>query len=185
MATPGEGSLIDRCTGGDASAFRELVELHMRRAYDLAYSILRDHHDADDVAQEAFVRVHRALIGFRAESEFTTWLHRIVTNLALDRSRQRKREVGRTVFLDDPFVDGTMKSADEMMTVDLSQHVERALHTLPTMQRAVVILRHMDGLSTKQVSDILRCSEGTVKTHLHRGLKKMHDLLQDLREEEQ
>jgi len=184
MALPGEESLIDRCTRGDASAFRELVEMHMRRAYDLAYSILGNHHDADDVAQEAFVRVHRSLSGFRAESEFTTWLHRIVTNLALDRSRQRKREIARTVFLDDPFVDGTMKSAEEMISMDVSQHVERALHTLPTMQRAVVILRHMDGLSTKQVSDILRCSEGTVKTHLHRGLKKMHGLLKYLREEE-
>ena len=91
--------------------------------------------------------------------------------------------MSRTVFLDDPFVDGTMKSAEEMITLDLSQHVERALHTLPTMQRAVVILRHMDGLSTKQVSNILSCSEGTVKTHLHRGLKKMHGLLKHLREE--
>jgi RNA polymerase sigma-70 factor, ECF subfamily len=184
MATPGEGSLIDRCVSGDASAFRELVELHMRRAYDLAYSILGNHHDADDVSQETFVRVHRALPSFRAESEFTTWLHRIVTNLALDRCRQRKREFSRTVFLDDSYVASTMKSAEEMMSADQSQQVERALHTLPTMQRAVVILRHMDGLSTKQVSGILRCSEGTVKTHLHRGLKKMYDLLQDLREEE-
>jgi len=183
MAAPGEESLISRSVNGDASAFRELVELHMRRAYDLAYSIVQNHHDADDVAQEAFVRIHRSLVGFRAEAEFTTWLHRIVTNLALDRSRRRKREHTRMVSLDDPFVDETMKSAAEMLSSDLSQHIERALHTLPTMQRAVVILRHMDGLSTKQVGDILRCSEGTVKTHLYRGLKKMHVLLEHLREE--
>jgi RNA polymerase sigma-70 factor, ECF subfamily len=184
MALPGEESLIERCTNGDASAFRDLVEQHMRRAYDLAYSILGNHHDADDVAQEAFVRVHRSLPGFRAESEFTTWLHRIVTNLALDRTRQRKRNVARIVSLNDPFVGETMESAEAMMSLDVSQQVERALHTLPTMQRAVVILRHMDGLSTKQVSDILRCSEGTVKTHLHRGLRKMHSLLKHLQEEE-
>jgi len=76
-----------------------------------------------------------------------------------------------------------MKSAEEMLSADVSNHVERALHTLPTMQRAVVILRHMDGLSTKQVSTILRCSEGTVKTHLHRGLKKMKGLLRQVHED--
>lgn len=184
MAAPGEESLIDRCTRGDASAFRELVEQHMRRAYDLAYSILQSHHDADDVAQEAFVRVHRSLARFRADSEFTTWLHRIVTNLALDRTRRRKREIARLVYFDDPATESTMKSAEDMTVSDLPAQIERALHTLPTMQRAAVILRHMDGFSTKQVSTILRCSEGTVKTHLHRGLKKMHGLLKHLRKDE-
>jgi RNA polymerase sigma-70 factor, ECF subfamily len=183
MPAPGEESLIDRCTSGDPSAFRELVERHMRKAYDLAYSFLQNHHDADDVAQEAFVRVFRSLSGFRADSGFATWLHRIVTNLALDRSRQRKREAAKDLYLDDMLVEGSMKSAEEMLSADVSNHVERALHTLPTMQRAVVILRHMDGLSTKQVSTILRCSEGTVKTHLHRGLKKMKGLLRQVHED--
>lgn len=183
MPASGEESLIDRFKNGDPSAFRELVERHMRQAYDLAYSFLRDHHDADDVAQEAFVRVYRSLSEFRAEAGFATWLYRIVTNLALDRTRQRQRATARHVSLHDPRVHVDVKSTTEMPLVDVSKHVERALHTLPTMQRAVVILRHMDGLSTKQVSSILRCSEGTVKTHLHRGLRKMQTLLKQVREE--
>ena len=69
-----------------------------------------------------------------------------------------------------------------MENLDLSMHIERALHELPTLQRAVVILRHIDGLPTRTVSEILKCSEGTVKTHLHRGLKKMRSLLQHVRE---
>ena len=68
------------------------------------------------------------------------------------------------------------------MMTDLRLHIERALYRLPTLQRAVVILRHMDGLSTKQVSDILECSEGTVKTHLHRALKKMQKMLEHVQE---
>ncbi|HTY57334.1 MAG TPA: RNA polymerase sigma factor, partial [Bacteroidota bacterium] len=68
-------------------------------------------------------------------------------------------------------------------TDDVRAHIERALHELPTLQRAVVILRHMDGLSTKQVSRILRCSEGTVKTHLFRGLKKLREKLEFLQED--
>ena len=183
MSAAGEESLIDRCNNGDPSAFRELVERHMRQAYDLAYSFLQDHHDADDVAQESFVRVYRSLSGFRAESGFATWLYRIVTNLALDRRRQRQRVAARNVPLYDPVVEETMRSAEEMLSADVPKHIERALHALPTMQRAVVILRHMDGLSTKQVSSILRCSEGTVKTHLHRGLKKMQVLLRQVRAE--
>jgi len=66
--------------------------------------------------------------------------------------------------------------------IDVAIHIERALHELPTLQRAVVILRHIDGLSTKQVSGILRCSEGTVKTHLFRGLKKLRMKLRYLEE---
>jgi RNA polymerase sigma-70 factor (ECF subfamily) len=73
-----------------------------------------------------------------------------------------------------------MQTNQETDNIDTSIHIERALHELPTLQRAVVILRHMDGYSTRQVSEILRCSEGTVKTHLHRGLKKMRKLLHQI-----
>ncbi len=72
--------------------------------------------------------------------------------------------------------------AGTMTANDTRIYVERALHELPTLQRAVVMLRHMNGLSTRQVSRILDCSEGTVKTHLHRGLKKMREKLQFIRE---
>ena len=86
------------------------------------------------------------------------------------------------VSLDDQAAQGSSEPPDFAVNADLRAHIERALYRLPTLQRAVVILRHMDGLSTKQVSDILQCSEGTVKTHLHRGLKKMQKMLQHVQE---
>ncbi len=183
MADTHAQDLIDEVRRGSSSAFRALVQTHMRQAYDIAYSILGDHDDADDVAQEAFVNVHRSLGGFRGDADFSTWLFRIVRNCALNTLKQRKRKRRREVEL--------VVADRETITVDAAVHdvddarayIERALHELPTLQRAVVMLRHVSGLSTEQVSRILNCSQGTVKTHLHRGLKKMRDKLEFLRDE--
>lgn len=179
-----EQELLARCKAGDQAAFRIVVEHHMRKVYNVAYSFLQNHHDADDVAQESFIRAHRALPGFRGDSGFSTWLYRIVTNLALDRLRQRQRAMERQVSIDETLHQLVEEKTDDMSQADIQMHIERALHELPTLQRAVVILRHMDGFSTRQVSNILKCSEGTVKTHLHRGLKKMQRLLRNVREEQ-
>jgi RNA polymerase sigma-70 factor (ECF subfamily) len=100
----------------------------------------------------------------------------------LNRLKQRKKKQRREVELaiaDDEVVS---LNAGVANTEDTRAHVERALHELPTLQRAVVMLRHMNGLSTRQVSKILECSEGTVKTHLYRGLKQMRERLQYLKD---
>lgn len=182
MPAARERQLILQTKEGSQEAFRELVELHMRQAYDLAYGFVNDHDDADDIAQEAFVKVYHSIKSFREEAGFSTWLYRIVTNAALDRLKQRKRRTNRLVRLDDPETIQVTENPGAIYSVDVAMHVERALHELPTIQRAVVILRHIDGLPTKTVSKILNCSEGTIKTHLHRGLKKMRSLLQHLKE---
>jgi RNA polymerase sigma-70 factor, ECF subfamily len=181
MSADRERQLILEAQGESHDAFRELVMLHMRRVYDLAYGFVNDHDDAEDVAQEVFVKVHNSIKQFRLESEFSTWLFRIVTNTALDKVKQRKRSSRRLVPMNESQV-AEIQAQPEMEHIDTSQHIERALHELPTLQRAVVILRHMDGYSTRQVSSILRCSEGTVKTHLHRGLKKMRKALDHLKD---
>jgi RNA polymerase sigma-70 factor (ECF subfamily) len=143
---------------------------------------VNDHASAEDIAQEAFIRAHCALPNFRGDAGFGTWLYRIVTNLSLNKVKQRtlltEREVAMAAI---PAVQSGAE--DEAHRADLRTHLERALHELPTMQRAVVILRHLDGLSTTQVSRILGCSEGTVKTHLFRGLKKLRQKLEFLKTE--
>ncbi len=104
------------------------------------------------------------------------------TNLSLNRITQMKRR--REEQLEEKHHDMISESAlDISQNLDLEAHIERALHELPTLQRAVVMLRHMNGLSTREVSQILHCSEGTVKTHLFRGLEKMRQKLQFLRAE--
>jgi RNA polymerase sigma-70 factor (ECF subfamily) len=183
MPAADEQHLITLAREGSHEAFRILVERHMKHAYNLAYGFVGSHDDAAEVAQEAFVRVHRSLGGFRGEADFTTWLHRIVVNLAMSRIKRQKVQAQREVDVEHPAASGAAEDPPGAEQEDIREHIERALHELPTLQRAVVILRHIDGLSTKQVSTILKCSEGTVKTHLFRGLKKMKEKLSYLRED--
>lgn len=183
MPAPDERDLILRAKEGQRDAFRLLVERHMRGAYDVAHQFLGNHADAQDVAQEAFVRVHRSLASFRGDSEFGTWLYRIVTNLSMNRLRQRKSRARFEVRADEAAARIPAPDTRGDARSDLTAHVERALHELPTLQRAVVMLRHLNGLSTRDVSRILNCSEGTVKTHLHRGLKKMRRMLDFIAQE--
>jgi RNA polymerase sigma-70 factor, ECF subfamily len=177
MPAPDERELILRAKDGSRDAFRLLVERHMKGAYDIAHHFLGDHEDAQDVAQEAFVRVHRSLASFRGDAEFGTWLYRIVTNLSMNRLRQRKSRARIEVRNEDAGANLPGSVRPELERPDLAGHIEKALHELPTLQRAVVMLRHLNGLSTREVSSILNCSEGTVKVHLHRGLKKMKRML--------
>lgn len=182
MPADRERQLIQEVQEGSHEAFRELVELHMRRVYDLAYGFVNDHDDAEDVAQDVFVKVYHSIKYFRQESGFSTWLYRITTNASLDRLKQKKRSIARHVPMEETQISEVPDNRGPDH-IDTSAHIERALHELPTLQRAVVILRHMEGFSTKQVSDILKCSEGTVKTHLHRGLRKMRKKLEYLEDD--
>ncbi|MBP1649262.1 MAG: ECF-family polymerase sigma factor [Bacteroidetes bacterium] len=180
MPAADEQQLISEAKNGSREAFRCLVERHMKQAYTIAYGFVNDHHGAEEIAQDAFVRIYESLASFRGDAAFSTWLYRIVTNLSLNRVSQMKRR--REERLDgkhEDMIGDTAASLSE--DLDVAGHIERALHDLPTLQRAVVMLRHMNGLSTREVSNILHCSEGTVKTHLFRGLEKMRQKLQFLR----
>jgi RNA polymerase sigma-70 factor (ECF subfamily) len=172
-----EQALISRARDGNHDAFRVLVERHMKHAYNVAFGFVGNHDAAAEVAQDAFVRAHRSLGSFRGEADFGTWLHRIVMNLAMNRVKSDRTRTQREVDPEHHSVSEIGEEPDFRDAHDARLHVERALHELPTLQRAVVILRHIDGLSTRQVSGILKCSEGTVKTHLFRGLKKLREKL--------
>lgn len=179
MPAADERRLIEQARTGSREAFRMLVERHMKTAYNLAFALLESHEGAEDVAQEAMIRVHRALPRFRGDAEFSTWLHRIVVNLALN----RRRGLRRTVTLERAGEHPSLAVVPEPDPEEVRRHIERALHELPTLQRAAVILRHLEGLSTRQVGSILRCSEGTVKTHLFRAMRKLRKSLCHLKPE--
>jgi RNA polymerase sigma-70 factor (ECF subfamily) len=182
MPAVDERNLVLLAKEGNRAAFRSLVELHMRKAYDIAFGVVNNHADAEDIVQETFVRVHRSIGSFRGDSQFGTWLYRIVMNLALNRATAVRSRARFEVPIAHEAVLHQAQAKTMPVEDDLQSHIERAVHELPTLQRAVVILRHLNGLSTRQVSGILKCSEGTVKTHLHRGMKKMKTLLAYLEE---
>jgi RNA polymerase sigma-70 factor, ECF subfamily len=178
----GEQQLILEARAGSHRAFQSLVERHIKKTYNIAFSFVGDHDNAEDITQEVFVKVHSSLSSFRGEAAFGTWIHRIATNLSLTHLQQHKRNAERNVDLLHAASANMASYDNHAEDADRRRYIERALHELPTLQRAVVILRHIDGLSTRQVSLILRCSEGTVKTHLFRGLKKLKSKLSFLQE---
>lgn len=183
MTAADEQQLILQVKEGSHEAFRLLVERYMRQAYNIAYNFVNDRDDAEDIAQESFVRIYRAIGSFRGDAGFGTWLYRIVTNLSLNRLRQKKNMIRVDGHGMDTLMSYSVTPIDEYHRRDAHALIECALHELPTLQRAVVILRHLNGLSTKEVSSTLRCSESTVKTHLYRGLQKMRLKLNAVKQE--
>jgi RNA polymerase sigma-70 factor (ECF subfamily) len=168
------GELLERCRRGEPEAFAELVERTHRQVYTVAYRLVADRHEAEDVAQEAYLRVHRSLRTFRGDSSFRTWLHRIVANTAMTHLRRRGRfgdlanEPDMVIRLAEPApVEGEV-DRDE---------VRRALLSLPDSQRVVVLMKDAYGFSCQEIADEIGISEGAVKVRLHRARRRLKDAL--------
>ena len=162
-----ERSLVARAQAGDETAFRELVERHKDRAYGLALRIVRSPADAEEVAQDGFVRAWLALPRFRGESRFSTWLHRIVARRALDRAEILKRRGAREAAMEDipeaeSAATGASGSSDSLA-------MEHLVSRLSEAQRTVVTLFYYEDRSVGQVATLLGMPTGTVKTHLSRA----------------
>lgn len=168
-------SLVERARGGDQAAFSELVVLHQDRAYGLALRITRSPADAEEVAQDAFVRAWLALARFRGESSFATWLHSIVARRALDRLSELKARRGREVeveeaeSLPDPLLAASGATPGDLAAATRGRRLERMVMRLPAAQRMAVTLYYYEDRSVEQAAAILEMPENTVKTHLARA----------------
>ncbi len=177
-------ALVGRSQTGDLEAFEKLVEKYRQRVWRLAFNVLRDREDAWDVAQEAFVRAWQALGSFRGQSAFYTWLFRITMNVASDRLRQRGAR-GRafgTERIGEEEMERTM--ADTELTPDeraaraeQRARIEQALATLPEHHRAIIMLSDLEGLSYREIADVLEIPMGTVMSRLHNARKRLRDVL--------
>lgn len=165
--------LLSRCRRGDQRALEELVRNTHRRVYGLALRLVGDRFDAEDVVQEAYLRMFRGLAGFREEARFETWMHRIVVNTALNHLRRRGR-FGE--LLEDEDVEIPAPGRWEEQAVDRDS-LERALEVLPPGQRAVLVMKDVYGLSCKEIGDELGIQEGAVKVRLHRARKRLKGVL--------
>ena len=182
--------LVERCQRGDAEAFEVLVVRHQQRALNVAFQLLRDREDATEVAQDAFVRIYRGMREFRGACEFTTWLHYVVVNLARNKRRWWQRR-GRhaTVSLDCPMAmeDGEVarqvaaptESPDaEVARREFVQALEREMAALPVNFREVLVLRNVENLSYEEISVVLECSVGTVKSRIARAREALREKMQ-------
>jgi RNA polymerase sigma-70 factor (ECF subfamily) len=179
-----EAALIQRCRAGDLAAFEPLVEKYRQRAYRLAYNVLRDPEEALDVAQDAFIRAFQALPSFRGDSAFYTWLFRIVMNVARDRARQhgaRGRAFG-TERVDEKdwdriLVDQGVAPDTKATQIEERERIGRALATLSEPHRAIIMLSDLEGLSYREIAEVLSIPMGTVMSRLHNARRRLRDAL--------
>src|SRR6267378_8293122 len=153
---PDDRSLVLAAQGGDAQAFRGLVERYQRRVYQLALGMVKDSDEAMDITQETFVRVHRYLPSFKGDSSFFTWTYRIATNLCLDSARKRGRnervelEQGDEAEVEaamDPPSAALAGPQRQALNAELKGKIEEALASLSENHRAILLLRELEGLS--------------------------------------
>lgn len=165
---PTDAELVARAQADDAAAFEELVRRHRERIYRVALRVCRHPADAEDVTQDAIVRAWRALGGFRGDASFTTWLYRIVTNLALNRVTRRREHAAERV----PEPPGAGAALDPARRAEDRERLDAALAALGTLtaeQRACYVLREVEGLSYEELAEVLDISVASVKGRLYRA----------------
>lgn len=181
-----EKRLVERGQKGDREAIDELVRRYQNKAYQYAYRLTHDADEAADLAAEAFVRIYTAIPRFRAESRFTTWLYRIITNCFLDQKKKEKPR--KTVSLDEnPLLgeSGTQMGAPVGDPTESSEKNERgeilmaAIDELPEYQRAMIVMYHMEMLGYEEIAAALDLPIGTVKSRLNRARLALRELLAD------
>ena len=162
---------------GDRAAFEWLVRRHQKRAFAVALGVLHHKEDALDACQDALLRAFRAIHRFDGQSQFSTWLHRIVVNICIDRIRHKS--AAGVVALDD--VEGLLAGDDDpLRTVEgmqLGGQIGAALAQLTANHRTALVLRELQGLSYQEIADAMKCSIGTVMSRLFHARKKMQALL--------
>jgi RNA polymerase sigma-70 factor (ECF subfamily) len=171
-----DAAAVQAAQRGDRSAFDWLVRKYQRRALAVALGVLHHREDARDACQDAFLRAFRGLDGFDGQSQFSTWLHRIVVNICIDRLRSKATGA---VALDD--VERVLSGNDDpLRTVEgaeLGGRLGAALAQLTANHRTTLVLREVQGLSYQEIADAMRCSVGTVMSRLFHARKKMQALL--------
>ncbi|MEY7971792.1 RNA polymerase sigma factor SigM [Saccharomonospora xinjiangensis] len=178
-AAPTDADLIAAHAAGDPHAFNELVRRHRDRMWAVALRTVRDPEEAADALQDAFISAFRAASNFRAESQVTTWLHRIVVNACLD--RVRRRQARPTVPLPDTSHQEPAVPRDSMAERETRLVIKDALAELPEEQRLPIVLVDVEGYSVAETAQLLGIAQGTVKSRCARGRAKLAKLLGHLR----
>jgi RNA polymerase sigma-70 factor (ECF subfamily) len=190
-----DAEVIARAAGGDASAFQMLVEQHRSMVYRVAYQFAGNHYDAEDIAQDVFIKVYRSLPRFRQDSLFTSWIYRIAMNACIDH-RRRQMSAGGSPFgarsssapagarfnedAEQQMLNTPEEGPDPESTAyagELGSVLEAAVRRLPQGQRIVFIMRHHEGLKLGEIASALGLAEGTVKRQLHAAIHRLRGVL--------
>jgi RNA polymerase sigma-70 factor (ECF subfamily) len=179
--------LIAQCLAGDQTAWEQIVKLHWRKVFNVAYQFVGSHEQAEDLAQDIFLKIFRSLSTFDRRANFQTWLISVSRNLCIDHYRSVRKErqtIDRDVTSEDlsPASSGASPLA-VLENRDLAALLRQALQTLPESLRVAVLLRDIQELSYLEIAERLRLPEGTVKSRINRGRKELARQILRLREE--
>lgn len=177
---PGDGPLIDRCLGGDLEAYGEIVDRYSGRLINVALMMVGDRHEAEDLAQEAFIRAYRGLGNFRGRARFSSWLYQITLNLCRDHLKARSRRGQR---MEEAELEGLADGGDAvpatraLLEAELSETMRREINTLPYVYREAFVLRHLQGLEYEEVAGITGVPADTVRVRAYRAREMLRGKL--------
>ncbi|MBP2241618.1 RNA polymerase sigma-70 factor (ECF subfamily) [Cytobacillus eiseniae] len=176
---------IKQVLKGDQDAYAEVVEIYGDKVFHICYRMLGNRHEAEDIAQEAFLRAYVNIHSFNINLKFSSWLYRIATNLCIDRIRKKKPDYyldaevagtdGLTMY--SQIAADTTLPEDDLESLELQESIQREISKLPEKYRTVIVLKYIEELSLNEISEILDLPLGTVKTRIHRGREALRKQL--------
>ena len=186
-----EKQLIQKSKDGDIKSFELLIENYQKTVYNMAYQYLGNPEDALDASQEALIKIFKSLKSFKGKSSFSTWIYRICVNVYIDELRKRKKTyldtISSTITTEDgeleiPIVDKGPLPDELLEKKEIRHEVLKAIDNLTPDYKSVVILRDINGFSYEEISKVLGCSLGTVKSRINRARKSLKNLLSENKE---
>lgn len=186
-----ENRLIKEAKSGSVEAFEELIKQCQKKVFNIAYKMTGNYDDANELAQEAFIRAYKSINKFKGDSLFSTWIYRITTNVCLDELRKRKNQKVISLDEDIKYNDEEVKQQikDEspgpekiLEKKEINGLIRECIESLPPDYKTVIILRDIEGFSYEEISKIVNCPEGTVKSRINRARKTLRDIFKNKKE---
>lgn len=184
--------LVNRAQKGDSVAFEQLVMKYDRHVLNIAYGYRNNQDDADDIYQEVFLRVYKGLKNFQARSKFSTWLYRITVNVCIELKRKEKvrehesldNEVGddENTFSYAATIDSGISTDKEILDNETNKIIKAEVEKLPQQLKMAFTLKYYQGLKIKEISNMMNCTEGTIKSYLFTASRKLRTKLKPILE---
>ena len=172
--------LIDRILSGDSAAFGELVDRYQNFVFTIAIRMLKVTEEAEEVAQDSFIKAFDSLSAFRGEAKFSTWLYRIVYHKALDRIKKNRREQTYDIIeeITDDSLDHIENGLEFMLSEERSAVINKCIRMLPEDEAAIISLYYFEEQSVKEIAQVTSLTEDNIKIKLYRSRKKLFTLLE-------
>jgi RNA polymerase sigma-70 factor (ECF subfamily) len=177
MNSTDDRDLIERFKKGDPSAFEAILRKYQDRVYNLCHYMLKNSEDAQDAAQDVFLKAYRALRGFRPDSSLYAWICRIAVTICLDYKRKSHREAPRRETIKEDLPSDEPNPEQLYASAEIPRSIQLALQKLPEKLRAAIVLREIEELSYEEIAEVLHTSPGTVKSRISRAREELRSLL--------